>query len=158
MTQPRHETYTLMKARARKRSDSCRAESIRDTSTLPTPMTTRSVVRQVCIGDMEEELHRAFAMARYIYTRVTRKFTRYKPHDKSTKNSFVSKLETSIPVLNIIAVLSWMLPLRQGTRGDRLRLRARSRRVRKTRRVLQLEPGRETADFFYAYIIDTPKK
>lgn len=100
MTQPRHETYTLMKARARKRSDSCRAESIRDTSTLPTPVTTRSVVRQVCIGDMEEELHRAFAMARYIFTRVTRKFTRYKPHDKFPKNSFVSKVETPIPVLN----------------------------------------------------------
>lgn len=53
-----------MKARVRKYSDSEWVESLPDTSTLPNLKTARSLSRQVCIGDLEEKLHKAFANAR----------------------------------------------------------------------------------------------
>lgn len=54
-----------MKTRVRKYSDSEWVESLPDISTLPTSKTARSLSRQVCIGDLEEKLHKAFANARY---------------------------------------------------------------------------------------------
>lgn len=51
----------------RKRSEAARGiKSVQDSNTLPTRTSNRSATRQACIGDMEEELHHAFAMARYV--------------------------------------------------------------------------------------------
>lgn len=53
-----------MKSRGKEPLEAGRASSVADTKTLTSHTTTRSAARQVCIGDMEEELHNAFAMAR----------------------------------------------------------------------------------------------
>lgn len=53
-----------MKARVRKRSDYDRVESVQHNNTLSMQPANRSAARQECIGHMEEELHRAFAVAR----------------------------------------------------------------------------------------------
>lgn len=53
-----------MKARVKEGPEARGAGSIPDMGVLPPPATARFAARQVCIGDMEEELHKAFAIAR----------------------------------------------------------------------------------------------
>lgn len=53
-----------MKPRGKSRSEVGRAASATDSNTMMSRTTVRCAARQVCIGDMEEELHNAFAMAR----------------------------------------------------------------------------------------------
>lgn len=53
-----------MKPQGRDCLEAGRASSLRDPSKSTMSATTRAATRHVCIGDMEEELHKAFAMAR----------------------------------------------------------------------------------------------
>lgn len=53
-----------MKYRTKDRPEIGRAASTTDKNMLPSHTGSRYSARQLCIGDMEEELHNAFAMAR----------------------------------------------------------------------------------------------